>query len=463
VPAGQIYDKYLNTIKGNRQTPFVHDSRLDEWVAIVRQAETVKTTPFDSLIITPIFDDGLLNAYNNFLPIFNKHNLKISFAVNGEWQIRPARGAGTIYEIMGVNKLKECLANGHEILNHGWSHIQLDWKSTLSRGASAGATTIYSTDWGFSSDNADAEKFIKLQEGATSEINAVLAYQATGIGNERKLTLQSPLAHSYTTSAVIRCDYADEIKKNHEWIRDTFGEEPATLIGMQNYGINPNDTEMPAIYAELAKYYPFARSAASYFSDARKAILHYGQEGYNLPTVFKETVTGWKEVRQQGGWVMWFAHHTDDITPSNLDAFLNYLKRLGVIFMQCRDIVKLYPAKSSFPMLEVSTLNAGVTTSLDSCFKVALVKKTLCLTVEAAYNSSATVGGELYIYTSLDGINYDNVVAETKALNFTAGQTKRETFVPAEVIQKARFLKCTIKNKDSTYAMSNIKLSVTLS
>lgn len=111
-------------------------------------------------------------------------------------------------------------------------------------------------------------------------------------------------------------------------------------------------------------------------------------------------------------------------------------------------------------ILRVDNLDASDTSSLGSCyaFEPALGSG-LNLTVECTYHASATSGGQLKLYSSRDGLNWDTEVIETaKTLAFTAGETKRETFTPSGAAQMSRYLKATVTNLDASRAMTDIRV-----
>ena len=119
--------------------------------------------------------------------------------------------------------------------------------------------------------------------------------------------------------------------------------------------------------------------------------------------------------------------------------------------------------KDFYPILEVASLAGGAKTTLADCQAIHLdLKQSVNLTIEETYDSLATSGAKLYLYTSADGTNYDTEPVETKTLAFSAGATKRETFTPADSVQRARSVKAIIENLDATYALTSIKILATL-
>jgi len=120
--------------------------------------------------------------------------------------------------------------------------------------------------------------------------------------------------------------------------------------------------------------------------------------------------------------------------------------------------------KRTYPIIDVSTLGAGNTTSIASlgdCTEIPLhgVKR-LTLTIELTYDADATDGAKIYIYPSEDGYNYDTEAVATYNPTFSAGDTVKESFYPTP---NPAFLKVAVENLDGTYDITDLKVHATVS
>ena len=85
------------------------------------------------------------------------------------------------------------------------------------------------------------------------------------------------------------------------------------------------------------------------------------------------------------------------------------------------------------------------------------------ITGECTFHASATGDVTMSLYTSVDGTNWDTVVAETATtITCVAGATARKSFTPGDAAQRARFLKIVLNNADATYAITAAKITAVL-
>jgi len=119
-------------------------------------------------------------------------------------------------------------------------------------------------------------------------------------------------------------------------------------------------------------------------------------------------------------------------------------------------------AKRTYPVLQVSSLAAGASTSLDDCTEIPLegVNK-FCLTAECTYSGAAGAGDELEVHLrgSVDGVNYDDVDLTSFLVDVTTGATVRKT---AYFSPEPMFVKVICENLSGTETITNIKVMATL-
>jgi len=120
--------------------------------------------------------------------------------------------------------------------------------------------------------------------------------------------------------------------------------------------------------------------------------------------------------------------------------------------------------KARATILEVASLALSTATVLADCLPVDLENvDTLLLTVEETYAVGAIAGGQVEIFTSADGVNYDTEIVETaKTLAFVADITKRETWAVSIGGFGNRFVKIVYTNLDAGQAITNIKVNATI-
>jgi hypothetical protein len=119
--------------------------------------------------------------------------------------------------------------------------------------------------------------------------------------------------------------------------------------------------------------------------------------------------------------------------------------------------------KISPTILHEEILSAGASTVLADCKLIRMAGlKSLNVSVKSTYHASATVGANLRIFTSADGVSWDTEPTEDRTLVFAAGETVQKTFTPLDVVQRARFVKIVLRNLDSEQAISDISVTATL-
>lgn len=115
--------------------------------------------------------------------------------------------------------------------------------------------------------------------------------------------------------------------------------------------------------------------------------------------------------------------------------------------------------KPAVELLTVASIEAGATSTLTDSMPLLLSDiDSLALTVNCTYNASATAGLRIHVRSSYDGINYDDADLYQFDNEFTANTTKRKT---VELNPKVRFIKVLAENLDSSYAVTDVKVTAT--
>jgi len=116
--------------------------------------------------------------------------------------------------------------------------------------------------------------------------------------------------------------------------------------------------------------------------------------------------------------------------------------------------------KTVVTMINLSSLAAGSTSSLSDCTALDLSRTiSLFLEVEATFDASATEGLTIKWYTSRDNTNWSTVEWLSDDINVSPGNTVLVPLVPID--PAPMYLKATITNNDSSYAVTNVKLYAT--
>lgn len=116
--------------------------------------------------------------------------------------------------------------------------------------------------------------------------------------------------------------------------------------------------------------------------------------------------------------------------------------------------------KSPTTIVDVSSLAAGASTTLADCSLVDLSRTiNTFIQVAATFNASATGGLTIKWYASYDGTNFDTTPWLTDTVECDPGNPVQ---VPLNPINPSpMYLKCTVTNDDSTYAVTNLKVIFT--
>jgi len=120
--------------------------------------------------------------------------------------------------------------------------------------------------------------------------------------------------------------------------------------------------------------------------------------------------------------------------------------------------------KRTYPVLSMSTLAAGSTTSVGwggDCTEIPLHGvEHLTLTIKLTYDANASDGAKVYIYPSEGGVNYDTEAVTTYNPTFSAGDTVKESFYPTP---NPRFIQVAVENLDADYDITDLKVYATVS
>lgn len=121
----------------------------------------------------------------------------------------------------------------------------------------------------------------------------------------------------------------------------------------------------------------------------------------------------------------------------------------------------------SSQIMTKDSLPATHSTTLEECGSLDFSNtRHSALTVACTYDSTATVGIKVHVFTSYDGINWDTaeLLDSTGApvfgdMPFTAGETVRKTM---DVTSSATHWKVTVENLDTAVAVSEVSATVTV-
>ena len=118
------------------------------------------------------------------------------------------------------------------------------------------------------------------------------------------------------------------------------------------------------------------------------------------------------------------------------------------------------PFALEMPVLNLDSLAAGTTTSLDDCPPVCLstINQT-AVTVQCTYAQSATQPIRIHVRASSDGINYDTTDLYSFDNDFAPGQTAQKTF---ELNTQVLYIKVLAENLDSSESVSDVKITAHL-
>ena len=117
------------------------------------------------------------------------------------------------------------------------------------------------------------------------------------------------------------------------------------------------------------------------------------------------------------------------------------------------------PFSLDMPVLNLDSLGAGETSADSEPISLGHVKKA-ALTVECTNNDEAEKPLIVLAYASYDGINYDVTSFLRDKVFRAGGGTARKTF---NLDTNARFIKVRVVNSDKAHAVSNVKVTASLS
>ena len=114
----------------------------------------------------------------------------------------------------------------------------------------------------------------------------------------------------------------------------------------------------------------------------------------------------------------------------------------------------------SMPLMQVDSVAAGSTTTLDQCLPIGMQNVQSCaLTVECAFGKQAKSGLRLHIRSSFDGRSWDTRDMETFEIKGDGGAEIRETLA---LEPKCRFFKVLCENLDGNAGASDLRITATL-
>ena len=140
---------------------------------------------------------------------------------------------------------------------------------------------------------------------------------------------------------------------------------------------------------------------------------------------------------------------------------LRYIgKGMGVEHLGIQVMATQSPFGLDLPVLNLKSLDAGKTTSLDDSPPISLAQiKKAALTLECAYSKQAKRPIRLHVRASDDGIKYEAADLIQLDNKLIPGKTARKTL---ELDTKPRFIKVIIENMDKSQAVSAVKVTVSL-
>ena len=132
----------------------------------------------------------------------------------------------------------------------------------------------------------------------------------------------------------------------------------------------------------------------------------------------------------------------------------------GKEYLGVQILVNQKPFSLQMPILNLSSLGAGKTTSLADSPPVSLSHITrLALTARCTYSEKAKSRIRVHVRSSPDGLNYDTTDLSTFDNVFKQGQTVQKTF---ELDTDVRFIKVLVENLDDSDSVSDVQITATL-
>ncbi|MFC1738876.1 hypothetical protein ACFL1G_07510 [Planctomycetota bacterium] len=136
-----------------------------------------------------------------------------------------------------------------------------------------------------------------------------------------------------------------------------------------------------------------------------------------------------------------------------------YYSRRGE-YLGVQILVNQRPFSLRMPVLNIESLEAGKTTSLDDSPPISLGNITrLALTAECNYNNDAGKPIVVHVRSSYDGLNYDTTDLYSFANAIEPGRTARKT---VELEPKVQFIKVLVENPLQSHSVSDVKIIATL-
>ncbi len=118
------------------------------------------------------------------------------------------------------------------------------------------------------------------------------------------------------------------------------------------------------------------------------------------------------------------------------------------------------PFRLAMPALNIDHLDAGATSSLNSCPPISLEHiSSLALTAECTYDAQAKAGMRIHLRASYNGINYDTGDLYTFDIPFVPGQKVSKT---VGLDARVMFIKVILENLDEAHDITNVKVTATL-
>jgi len=107
-------------------------------------------------------------------------------------------------------------------------------------------------------------------------------------------------------------------------------------------------------------------------------------------------------------------------------------------------------------ILDIPILNAGAETELKDCKLINLGDvEFLAITAKMVFNSAATAGAEIRLWSSVQGGDFDTDTYADWPTHFVAGA---KTIYTRSVTPDPRYLKVSVKNLDTAQAISDIEV-----
>ena len=464
---GEI-DKQTLELRGQVDEPPIINCILPSEITLLRDAPPLMVLRFD---------DGLKEHYDVVRPLLDDRGWEGTFVV-------PCSHVGMDEFRMTITDLKILASVGHEISCHGWTHAYSTFTQVLTADAFEGESVLtLDTMSGFGGGLSDKYYMkTKLSDDANPDGEYIEI-----IGKDDSLLqvkLREGVQNDYTVAdnATLKMDrecILTHFTEMERWFRYTTGDQlylPLTIIPP---GGDVEQQEYWWMYA--ARDFLVVPSQNSYYTSnwrinkgISETVLRYKGVG-SISHIYGhnkvEQVRAVISNRAQSGLVTQLVWH--DIKDSHPDygddlnefkSILDLIDSLGyqvVTLATAGQIIRQNSNKDVVLCFYEDNLNAS--SIIDTGVPVDLAGfRSVVLTAEATYHNDATVGAKLRVYSSADEGNWDTAPTYTRTLTFEAGETRRETFIPSDIVQRARYLKVILENLDADYEVFNVKVVATL-